>query len=693
MVSMRQSTLETLGLGTVLEIFRNGKLPVDTEDLVTKVFGKPGERGSMVISGAGGIVGAGKLMQFASRLLPYNIPIVALDIAGSPDGIGKQYPGLVNAFGKEFADNIMKNIIRLTYDGKNLPETLNLYKPKFLLEAIPEIAELKKMHYQLFRKQFPGITIYSVTSGFPSSQLGANIAHPAFPHEINKIFEIVEDRPSASTQLLWSLGLIPIKVSDDWSFVLDVFFCGLMLAGLRYNEKTNTPFWKTDKYIRQLLGPNPFRAHDAIGAKGANFLTWSCLHHLSKNYGELFTPTQSLSERKDSGQSWYPPDHFRPMVNWKKDKEEDEILKTMILGPLFQMASIMLHEKRANLSAMNAIDELCAQFTKGLLSTSRSMGETQVIGLVKKYHKLHPASAKTKWYPEEYKKMNSPEWQQLYVNAEHDGNAGVITISRESYNSDVNAELNFAIDWLKKNKIHRVIVTSDFHFSTQMVGADTNEFFPAIIEAKEGERLASEWSATTRRLYREFEISVGFVNGKRCMGGMLELMMHCHYLLAVDNTKFSMPEVTLPVVPGMEGCHWAFRKAKKEDRKNLLAMLLTGNSIQAKETIGWLCDYSGNLENCLKKAWQILQVGTSVLPLRKVEEKSLGEVPIDENLIAGANGLGEAMKAIAECVKASCNTTLDKAINIQAKHSAGFMVTTHCRKGRVGIEYDKMQGN
>ena len=72
-----------------------------------------------------------------------------------------------------------------------------------------------------------------MTSGFPSSQLGVGVAHPAFPHEINKVWEIVEPEPSAATQLLWTLGMIPVPVSDDWSFVLDVLFCGLTQAALR----------------------------------------------------------------------------------------------------------------------------------------------------------------------------------------------------------------------------------------------------------------------------------------------------------------------------------------------------------------------------------------------------------------------------------------------------------------------------
>ncbi len=79
-------------------------------------------------------------------------------------------------------------------------------KPRFLLEAIPEILEVKQAHYEIFREAFPDIEIRSVTSGFPSSELGVGIAHPAFPHEINKVWEIVEDEPSAVTKLLWALG-------------------------------------------------------------------------------------------------------------------------------------------------------------------------------------------------------------------------------------------------------------------------------------------------------------------------------------------------------------------------------------------------------------------------------------------------------------------------------------------------------
>jgi enoyl-CoA hydratase/carnithine racemase len=685
---MRQPTLETLGLGGILNIFERGRLPVDTGDLVDRVFGGDGDRGSLVISGASGIVGAGKTMQLGSRLAPFGVRIVALDLPGAPDGIGKQYAGLVRAFGRAGADKIMQNIVRLTYDGAHLPPKIGEYRPRFLLEAVPEILELKRSHYEMFRKEFPEIEIRSVTSGFPASELGIGIAHPAFPHEINKIWEVVEPEPSPVTHLLWALGLIPVPVSDHWSFVLDVLFCGLTLAGTRYHRASNMPYWKIDKYVRKLLGPNPFRAHDAIGAKGANFLTWSCLSHLSQHYGGVFTPTPELEAHKDHGGNWYPPNHFRPLVDWTLD-EEDE-LETWVMGPLCQMTSLILHEERAHLSHINAIGELCAQFQKGILARIRGLGADATTNIVKAYHAVHPEAAADSWHPDVFEKMSDVAWQQLYVNAEHNGTAGVISIGRESYNGDVDAELNRAIDWLRAAGIERVIVTGDFHLATQMVGADTSEFFPALDDEEKGLQISESWSRTARRLQDEFEVSMGFVNGKRCLGGMLELLMHCHYLVAVEDTSLGMPEVTLPVVPGMEGCHWPFRKTTPEQWPKLMKLLLEGRPVRAGDTAGWLVDYAGPLDECLKTVWAVVTGGDHRLPMRTLEEGAL-EVPADAGDLTGAGDAATeaARAAISDTVRASCGTTLQEAIAIQARHCAGFMAGRDCRAGAIGAAFKK----
>jgi len=685
---MRQPTLQTLGLGSVADVFRSGRLPIDAPDLVDQVFGGPGQRGSLVISGANGIVGAGKLMQLTSKLEPFGVKSIALSRPRTADGIGPHYPGLVQAVGQERADRIMGNIVRMTYDGKSLPADLGQWRPRFLLEAIPEILELKKAHYRVFREAFPGIEIRSVTSGFPSGTLGVGVLHPAFPHQTNKVWEAVEEKTSSITQLLWALGLIPVPVSDDWSFVLDVLFCGVTLAGLRYHRATNMPFWKIDKYIRKAMGPNPFRAHDVIGAKGADFLTWSCLHHLAEKYGPLFTPTPELCERQETGQNWYPPDHFRPLVNWTLDGEGEDEFTNWIQGALVKMVSLILHEQRAHLSHINAMGELCAQFRRGVLAMIRSMGAENAIQRVEAYHRLHPAAAGACWYPAVFEQIGSPEWQQLYVNAEHDGQVGVITISRETYNGDVDAELNRAIDWLKAQRIGRVIVTGDFHLATQMVGADTSEFFPALDDVQQGRRIAAAWAATARRLYREFEVSVGFVNGKRCLGGSLELLMHCHYLVAVEDASLGMPEVTLPVVPGMEGCHWPFRKASPSDWPKLARLLLCGATVRAKDAVGWLVDYAGPMRESLETAWRLASGKAAGLTMRKPDEGVLKGVSGDAGAPVSDNPATEAArKAIMQSIRDSCRVPLSEALDVQARHSADFTASSFCREGSIGTEH------
>lgn len=685
--SMRPSTLQTLGLGSVTDVFRSSRLPAEASELVDRVFGKPGERGSLVISGANGMVGAGKLMQLTARLEPFGVTSVGLSRPRTADRLGPHYPGLVEAFGQERADRIMGNIVRMTYDGKSLPADLNKWRPRFLLEAIPEILEVKKTHYHVFREAFPGIEIRSVTSGFPSSVLGVGVMHPAFPHEINKVWEVVEQRPSAVTQLLWALGLIPVPVSDHWSFVLDVLFCGLTLAGLRYHRASNMPFWKIDKYVRRSLGPNPFRAHDVIGAKGADFLTWSCLHHLAEQYGALFRPTPELDERRLTCQNWYPPNHFRPLVDWPLAAAEEEEFANWIQGPLFQMVSLMLHEQRAHLSHVNAIGELCAQFRRGILAVIRGVGAEAAIRRVEAYHRLHPQAAESPWYPAAFEQITSPEWQQLYVNAEHDGNVGVITISREGYNHDVDAELNRTIDWLRARAIDRVIVTGDFHLSAQMVGADVSEFFPALDDVAEGRRVAAAWSATARRLHDEFQVSVGFVGGKRCLGGSLELLVHCHYLVAVEDALLGMPEVTLPVVPGMEGCHWPFRKADRDQWPNLVRMLLGGEPVKAKDAVGWLIDYSGPVQESLETAWSLASGKAAGVTMRKLAEGPLEGIPAEAGVPASASPTTEAARqAIMQSIRRSCGARLSEALAIQAQHSAEFTVSSFCKEGSIGAE-------
>jgi enoyl-CoA hydratase/carnithine racemase len=224
-----------------------------------------------------------------------------------------------------------------------------------------------------------------------------------------------------------------------------------------------------------------------------------------------------------------------------------------------------------------------------------------------------------------------------------------------------------------------------------MIGADVTEFFPAVEEEEDGFRIASSWSRTARRFDEEFETSVGVVNGKRCLGGMLELLMHCHYLVAVEGAQVGMPEVTLPVIPGMEGCHWPFRKTRPDDWGKLLNLLLSGRAVRAPDAVGWLIDYAGSLEETLGMAWTLATGGEGALARREVEGGVVSGVPTDVPGLPDADGEIEvaARSAIIECIQGACGSNLSEALELQARHSAAFMTSAACRNGEIGAQYTK----
>jgi 3-hydroxyacyl-CoA dehydrogenase len=180
------------------------------------------------------------------------------------------------------------------------------------------------------------------------------------------------------------------------------------------------------------------------------------------------------------------------------------------------------------------------------------------------------------------------------------------------------------------------------------------------------------------------------VAGKRALGGMLELLTHCHYVVANDGASLGMPEVTLPVVPGMEGCHWPLRKARSADRGKLLHLLLSGRAVAAPEAVGWLIDYAGPMSDALAVAWKLATGGKHGLIRRELESGSLDVGSDVSGLPAAGSPESEAGRsAIMECIQQACAAPLTEALGIQARLSAAFMVSDACRSGVVGSDYAK----
>src|SRR5437879_12063303 len=87
----------------------------------------------------------------------------------------------------------------------------------------------------------------------------------------------------------------------------------------------------------------------------------------------------------------------------------------------------------------------------------------------------------------------------------------------------------------------------------------------------------------------------------------------------------------------MEGCHWAFRRAPREQWPRLLQMLLTGDAVRAVDAVGWLIDAADPLEQAIQTAWGLAS-GKHTLPKRALETASLSGVPNDVADLGPADG-------------------------------------------------------
>jgi hypothetical protein len=116
--------------------------------------------------------------------------------------------------------------------------------------------------------------------------------------------------------------------------------------------------------------------------------------------------------------------------------------------------------------------------------------------------------------------------------------------------------------------------------------------------------------------------------------------------------------------------------------------LLGGAPVKAKDAVDWLIDYSGPMQESLNTVWSLATTGGATgLAMRSLDEGVLEGIPADVGVSASDNPATEAArKAIMESVRSSCSVPLSEALDIQAKHSADFTITSSCREGSIGAE-------
>lgn len=549
---------------------------------------------ALLVAGACGNVGFGKLGQFARLLAKHGVPVIALDLSPAVNEVGDK---LRAAFGKRFAqeevDAIIANIHVVQGGIGDIPKDLAL---GFVFEAIPERLNIKHAFYREVHARDPEAFIFSATSGFPSTMLfedlpGAarcGVMHPFFPHLTNKLWEVptkgaVTGRDELKTvrKFLGGLGMNLIPVKDVPSFAADRIFCGMMLEAVRIHADTGLSPAQVDDVCKKTLGTSPFFVHNLI--PGANYLSAHCMELMSS---EVDSTMFAIPDE-------WQPYIAEPTKQWPYERgercppERFAEIRDRMLGMLLSLTGYMIKHEVAPVDSLNFLCENALAFRAGMPALVHELGLEKAAELVKNFCDTQKITKADEVAPTDVFSADAAPWHEVYVGTAVHGSVGLLSLKRTAINHTFIDQLDQAYESFANNDaVKAIVIAPDGLYSREFGhGADLGAFVPVLGKEDKALALIQRWKKTLNKL-RAGKPTVAALVG-RVLGGGFELAVACHARIAGERTRLAFPETTVGVVPGLGGCHNVHRLSAPEHYARINEILLTGHGIKVDEAKTW----------------------------------------------------------------------------------------------------------
>lgn len=549
---------------------------------------------ALLVAGACGNVGYGKLGQFARLLGKHGVPVVALDLSEAvhqvKDRLRKDFG---RKFSKDHVDAIVEGIQVVQGTLDDVPSELRL---GFVFEAIPERLDIKRPFYQAIRARDPEAYVFSATSGLTTHHLfdgldGADrsgVMHPFFPHLTNKLWEVPDQGCTTSKDTLKTIkrflagfGHSVIPVKDVPAFAADRIFCGMMLEAVRIHDDLGLSPAQVDDACKKLLGTSPFFVHNLI--PGANYLSAHCMELMQE---EVDSSLYAIPE------VWKPylsdPKKQWPYERGEKcPKEQFGVVRERMLGMLFCLTAYMLEHEIAPIDALNFLCEKALAFRMGTPAVIEEMGNEAAIALTKAFVTHQKITKADEAAPLAALAPDATGWGDIYVSTSvHDG-VGLLSLKRTTLNHVFVAELDAAYEKLQgDDAVAAIVIAPDGRLSREFGhGADPSFFVPVLGKHDAALGLIQGWKRTLSKLRRGKPTVAALVG--RVLGGGLEFASSCHARIAGKKTVLGQPEPTVGVIPGLGGCHHIHRFSDPKAYPRINELLLTGHSFGVEEAAEW----------------------------------------------------------------------------------------------------------
>ncbi len=158
------------------------------------------------------------------------------------------------------------------------------------------------------------------------------------------------------------------------------------------------------------------------------------------------------------------------------------------------------------------------------------------------------------------------------------GKVGIITLNRpkalNALNSALIAELNTALDAYEADSdISAIILTGNE--KAFAAGADIREMKDKTFDEVTSQNFLHDWNHIDNITKPIIAAVSGFA-----LGGGFEFALICDIIIASETAKFSLPETTIGIIPGLGGTQ---RLVQAIGKSKTMEMILTGRMIDAAE--------------------------------------------------------------------------------------------------------------
>ncbi len=158
------------------------------------------------------------------------------------------------------------------------------------------------------------------------------------------------------------------------------------------------------------------------------------------------------------------------------------------------------------------------------------------------------------------------------------GKIGIITLNRpkalNALSEQLMAELNTTLDRYQTDPAISVIILTGSE-KAFAAGADIREMKDKTYSEVKDENFLATWDHINTIRKPIIAAVSGFA-----LGGGFEFALACDFIIAADTAKFSLPEATLGIIPGLGGTQ---RLTRTIGKAKAMEMILTGRMIDAAE--------------------------------------------------------------------------------------------------------------